>query len=73
VKASTTPGGQASTLAKLEKLDKLDSKSWGELPGELKTQMIQDFRARYGAEYAEVIRQYFERLANEPRSVRKQE
>ncbi|HZZ80245.1 MAG TPA: hypothetical protein VFE62_17155 [Gemmataceae bacterium] len=66
-KGSNSAKGSASGLVQLDKLEKLNSKAWGELPGELKTQMIQDFRARYGAEYAEVIRQYFERLANEPR------
>jgi hypothetical protein len=31
--------------------------------------MIQDFRARYGEEYAEVIQQYFERLAQSPANI----
>ena len=54
------------TSAKLPNLDPLDGKAWGELPGELKTQMLQDFRARFGEEYAELIRAYFERLAETP-------
>jgi hypothetical protein len=66
-KSSSQPGGPSSALAHIDKLNGLDGKAWGELPGELKTQMLQDFRARYGAEYAEVIRQYFERLAQTPR------
>ncbi len=66
VKSSSKPGGASSALAQIDKLGSLDGKAWGELPGELKTQMLQDFRARYGAEYAEVIRQYFERLAQTP-------
>lgn len=65
-KASAGPGGSASRLTPLGKLEPFDGKSWGELPGELKTQMLQDFRARYGAEHAEIIRQYFERLAQTP-------
>lgn len=65
-KSLSRPGGASSGLAHIDKLETLDGKAWGELPGELKTQMLQDFRARYGPEYAEVIRQYFERLAQTP-------
>lgn len=36
---------------------------WGELPGELRARLVQDLRARYGDDYAEAIRRYFEQLA----------
>jgi hypothetical protein len=42
------------------------ARPWGELPGELKTRLVQDLRSRYGEDYAEVIRRYFERLADVP-------
>jgi hypothetical protein len=63
---SSNRHGSPSALAQLDKLENLDGKTWGELPGELKTQMLQDFRARYGPDYAEIIRSYFERLAETP-------
>jgi hypothetical protein len=47
-------------------------KCWGELPGEMKTQLMQDFRTRYGEAYAEIIRDYFERLAETPNVPRKE-
>jgi hypothetical protein len=39
-------------------------KSWGELPGELRTRIIQDMRSRYGEDYARIIKLYFEQLAD---------
>jgi hypothetical protein len=65
-KAGAPPRGGSTPLPKDLKLETFQGKAWGELPGELKTQMIQDFRTRYGDEYAEVIQQYFERLAQSP-------
>ncbi|HWG43712.1 MAG TPA: hypothetical protein VN688_13070 [Gemmataceae bacterium] len=38
-------------------------KSWGELPGELRTKIIQDMKARYGEDYARMIKYYFEQIA----------
>jgi hypothetical protein len=65
-------GPFASARLKEMKLEPLQGKTWGELPGELKTQMLQDVRARFGEDYADMIRQYFERLAEAPRPERKQ-
>jgi len=70
-KASRTPSAKAgpmppsgnAVVPRDLKLESFQGKSWGELPGELKTRMIQDYRTRYGDEYAEVIQQYFERLS----------
>jgi hypothetical protein len=39
------------------------AKSWGELPGEVKTKFVQDLEARYGEDYARSIKLYFEQLA----------
>jgi hypothetical protein len=39
-------------------------KSWGELPGELRTKIVQDMKARYGEDYARTIKLYFEQLAS---------
>jgi hypothetical protein len=65
-KARPMPGtGNAPNLPD-EKLNAETVKSWGQLPGELKTRLIQDFRARYGDEYAELIQQYFERVSQTP-------
>ncbi len=44
---------------------KYSGKAWGELPGELQTQIIQDMRARYGEDYARAIRYYFEQTAEQ--------
>jgi hypothetical protein len=38
-------------------------KSWGELPGELRTKIVQDMKARYGDDYARMIKYYFEKIA----------
>jgi hypothetical protein len=39
-------------------------KRWGELPGELRTKIIQDMQARYGDDYAHIIKLYFEQIAD---------
>ena len=46
------------------KLEAFQGKTWGELPGELKTRVMQEFRSRFGEEYADLIQRYFERLAD---------
>jgi hypothetical protein len=43
--------------------EKYKGKSWGELPGEVRTQILQDLKARYGEDYAKYIKLYFEQLA----------
>jgi hypothetical protein len=42
-------------------------KRWGELPGELQTKIIQDMKAKYGDDYARVIKLYFEQIADTKR------
>jgi hypothetical protein len=57
-------GGAVSGAASRDtKLEAFQGRTWGELPGELKTRLMQDFRSRFGEEYADLIQQYFERLA----------
>jgi hypothetical protein len=45
---------------------KYAGKSWGELPGELRTRIIQDMKAKYGDDYARMIKLYFEQIAATP-------
>jgi hypothetical protein len=45
-------------------LEAFNGKAWGELPGELKTRLVQDLRARYGDDYAPIIQRYFEGIAD---------
>jgi hypothetical protein len=39
-------------------------KSWGELPGELRTKITQAMKSRYGEDYARTIKYYFEQIAD---------
>jgi len=39
-------------------------KTWGELPGELRTRLMQDMQKQYGDDYARRIKLYFEQLAD---------
>jgi hypothetical protein len=41
-----------------------DGKKWGELPGELRTKIVQDMKAKYGEDYARMIKLYFEQIAD---------
>jgi hypothetical protein len=47
-----------------KELKQYAGKSWGELPGELRTKILQDMKARYGEDYARIIKLYFEELAD---------
>jgi hypothetical protein len=44
-------------------LQQYAGKSWGELPGEVRSRILQDSRARYGDDYARIIKLYFEQMA----------
>jgi hypothetical protein len=48
-------------------ISKYAGKTWGELPGELKTKIVQDMREKYGEDYARMIKMYFEQLADTKR------
>jgi hypothetical protein len=39
------------------------TRPWGELPGDVRSQIIQELAARYGEDYARTIKLYFESLA----------
>src|SRR5262249_52854840 len=43
---------------------KYQGKPWGELPGELRTRIIQDMKAQFGDDYGRMIKLYFEQLAD---------
>lgn len=49
---------------------KYAGKSWGELPGELRTKIVQDMKVKYGEDYARMIKLYFEQLADTKRDVK---
>jgi hypothetical protein len=57
------PGGMALPAPLARKLEPFQGRSWGELPGELKTQLLQDARTYFGDDYAPIIQQYFEQIA----------
>jgi hypothetical protein len=44
-------------------MKKYAGKPWGQLPGELRTRIIQDMRDKYGDDYARMIKLYFEQVA----------
>jgi hypothetical protein len=48
-------------------LKKYGAKTWGELPGELRTKLLQDMQVRYGDDYARIIQLYFEQIADKPK------
>ncbi len=58
-----------STFGK--ELKQYAGRTWGELPGELRTRITQHMIARYGEDYAGIIRRYFEQIADTNRSKRK--
>jgi hypothetical protein len=52
----------SATVPALPNIEQL-GKPWGELPGDVRAQLTQELKARYGAEYARAIKLYFEQLA----------
>ncbi len=59
-------GSDMSPTTKVEipkDLQQYLGKPWGELSGEVKSKMIQDLQAKYGEDYARVIKLYFEQIA----------
>jgi hypothetical protein len=57
------PGGTVDLRNLSPELAQYTGKRWGELPGEIKTKVVQELRARYGEDYARNIKLYFEQLA----------
>lgn len=66
--AQSFQGGPGSEPAEVlaEQLKAHAGKAWGELPGELRTRIVQDLRARYGDEYGPIIQRYFQQIADVP-------
>ncbi len=62
--AGASPGGRPDPSVFGPGIPKYAGKSWGELPGELRTKIVQDMRAKYGEDYARMIKLYFEQLAD---------
>jgi hypothetical protein len=60
-------GGLPLSAALTKKLEPFQGRSWGELPGELKTQLLQDARTYFGDDYAPIIQQYFEQITERRR------
>jgi hypothetical protein len=58
------PGGKPDQEAAAADASKVAGKRWGELPGELQTKIIQDLKAKYGDDYARIIKLYFEQIAS---------
>jgi hypothetical protein len=58
------PEGTMPDLSALNpELKKYAGKRWGEIPGELRTKLIQDMESKFGEDYARRIKLYFEQLA----------
>jgi hypothetical protein len=58
------PGGKPDLEAPSIDPKKYAGKPWGDLPGELQTKIIQDLKAKYGDDYARIIKLYFEQIAD---------
>ncbi len=56
-------GGLPDLSALSPELKKYAGKRWGDLPGELRTKIIQDMQTKFGEDYARNIKLYFEQLA----------
>jgi hypothetical protein len=61
------PGGTADTREIAKELQGMDGKKWGELSGEVKSKLTMQMRAKYGEDYARMIKHYFEQLAKTPK------
>ncbi len=59
-----TPGGAVDGRMLPKELTPYIGKRWGELPGELRTRLVQQMKTRYGDDYARSIKLYFEQLAD---------
>src|SRR5262249_36195416 len=57
------PGGPIDVSVFGPELKQYAGKSWGELPRELRTKIVQDMKAKYGDDYARLIKLYFEQMA----------
>src|SRR5258708_32399359 len=60
-KTASNTAGQVDQALLPADMKKYAGKRWGELPGELRTQIIQDMKAKYGDSHARMINLNFER------------
>jgi hypothetical protein len=67
-KSSSAAGAAATGVPDLVAVGvdpaKFAGKTWGELPGELRTKIVQDAKAKYGEDYGRMIKMYFEQIAS---------
>lgn len=59
------PGGKLDLRNFPPDIAQHTGKAWGQLPGEIKTKIIQQMSTRYGEDYARNIKLYFEQLADQ--------
>jgi hypothetical protein len=64
-KAAANSGPQVDQGLLPADMKKYAGKRWGELPGELRTQIIQDMKAKYGDSHARMIKLYFEQVGEQ--------
>jgi hypothetical protein len=57
-------GGDADSTKIAKELARFSGKKWGELPGQLRTKIVQEMKAKYGDDYARMIKLYFEQIAD---------
>ena len=65
------PVGLPDLSAFGKELKQYAGRSWGELPGELRTRITQAMQARYGEDYAGIIQRYFAQIADTNRAKRR--
>jgi hypothetical protein len=58
------PGGTPGPAVVGKDARRAPDRPWGQLPGELRTRLLQDLRARFGDDYAGIIQHYFEGIAD---------
>jgi len=64
-KTASNATGQVDQALLPPDMKKYAGKRWGELPGELRTQIIQDMKAKYGDSHARMIKLYFEQVGEQ--------
>ncbi len=64
-KTASNTAGQVDQALLPADMKKYAGKRWGELPGELRTQIIQDMKAKYGDSHARMIKLYFEQVGEQ--------
>jgi hypothetical protein len=56
--------GPKQAIPVVKGFEKYAGKPWGELPGKLKTKILQDMKVKFGDDYARLIKLYFEQMAD---------